>query len=74
MRDNAEVRDLRDLLALARKLRQLAGESAAESDCDLFLAAAAALEARAHWLAETLPGDRQDHPAPAGHRPIDLLV
>lgn len=50
------ARDLRSLLALARKLRALADEPlTAEADRSLYLSAAAALQARASRLASGLP-------------------
>jgi hypothetical protein len=65
--------DLRTLLAVAGKLRALASEAATQVDRDLYLTAAAALEARANWLASTLPEDR-DAGRTFGHRPVDLLI
>jgi len=70
----AGTRDLRNLLAVAGKLRALALETTAKVDRDLYLTAAAALEARANWLAATLPEDRHDRDFAGPYRPVDLLV
>ena len=67
---------LRHLLAVAGKLRGLADDMlTVEDDRELFAAAAAALEARAKWMAAALPGDRYD-PAMTVHlhRPVNLIV
>jgi hypothetical protein len=70
------VRDLRNLLNVARKLRKLASEPVAPEDRELYLTAAAALEARAGWMANTLPEDRrsQRQPPRMSRQPVDLLV
>lgn len=65
--------DLRNLLKVAGKLRLLAADTLATVDRDLYLTAAAALEARARWLADTLPEDR-DSAHRDSHRPVDLLI
>jgi hypothetical protein len=69
----ATAHDLSNLLAVAGKLRRLAQETVATVDRDLYLTAAAALEARARWMAETLPEDRSDT-GTASHRPVDLRI
>lgn len=70
----ATARDLRTMLGVAIRLRQLAAESLQDPDRELFLTAAAALEARAEWLAHTLPEERPAPPPPGLHKPIDLFV
>jgi hypothetical protein len=72
----SQAQKLRHLLAVAAKLRDLACDiTTCESDQDLFLTAAAALEARATWMAAALPDQPYD---PAGaallHHPVNLLV
>ena len=69
----AGARDLRNLLAVAGKLRLLAADTLATVDRDLYLTAAAALEARARWMADTLPEDRSERDCDS-HRPVDLLI
>jgi hypothetical protein len=73
MAHSSQARDLRHLLDVARRLHGLADDAmTCDSDRQLFLTAAAALEARASWMAAALPGD------PAGmvhlHQPVDLLI
>ncbi len=73
MAQSAIAADLRNLLGVAAKLRQLASESPRREDRDLYLAAAAALEERARHIAAFLPEDHLDmggYP----HRPVDLTV
>ena len=69
-----QAQELRRLLILARKLRRLADETG-DADGELFVAAAAALEARANWMASSLPGTPYD-PAAALHlhERIDVLA
>ena len=74
MDDATEAGDLRDLLSVAKKLRHLAEDTPVAVDHDLYVTAAAALGARARWLATHLPGDLQDHGAMPMHQPVDLLV
>lgn len=70
----SKARDLRDLLRVARKLRDSAGDPVnCEADRELFLTAAAALEARATWMAAALPGDNPGK-AMHMHQPVNLLV
>ena len=72
----SQTRELRHLLAVASKLRELADDFAtSETDCELLRSAAAALEARAKWMAASLPGEPYD-PARAAHlhHPVNLLV
>lgn len=72
----SQARELRHLLAVARQLRELAGDAlTCDSDCELFLTAAAALEARANWMAAALPGARYS-PAVSMHlhQPVNLLI
>lgn len=70
---SASADDLRNLLALAGKLRTLALETFNMADRDLYLTAAAALEARAHRLATTLPQDWHDWESDS-HQPVNLIV
>jgi hypothetical protein len=69
----AGARDLRNLLGVAARLRQLAETAQLHADRELYLTAAAALEARARWLGESLPGGDQPDES-ALHRPVDLIV
>ncbi len=67
---------LRRLLRTARKLRDLAGDAmTAEADRTLYLTAAAALEARAGWMANALPGQAYD-PGRAAHmhQPVNIII
>jgi hypothetical protein len=63
---------LRRFLSVARKLRGLA-DGPADSDRDLLLAAAQALEDRAKRMATTLPGEKPT-PAVQLHNQVDLLI
>lgn len=76
MADPSKARMLRHLLSVARKLRRLAGEMAtSDSDRELFLTTAAALEARAGWMAAALPGTPYDPAATVHlHTHVNLLV
>ena len=72
----SQAHELRRLLALARKLRELADDVlASEAGRELFPAAAAALEARANGMAAALPGARY---CPAAgvhlHQPVNVLI
>lgn len=69
-----ETHELRTMMGVARKLRGLAQDTLAAVDRDLYLTAAAALEARAHWLAETLPEDRVGVTESHAHQHVDLLI
>jgi hypothetical protein len=71
-----QARELRHLLSVARKLRELADDiNTGDSDRELFLTAAAALEARATWMAAALPGERYDARATVHlHKPVDVLI
>lgn len=76
MTNPSRAPELRQLLAVSRKLRALADDTTScDSDRELFLAAAAALEARARWTAAALPGE---HYEPAQtvhlHTPVDLII
>lgn len=77
MRVTAE--ELRELLAVARKLRVSALEETDEDYVDLFLRAAAALEDRARQLAfnpfdpRPLRVEMNDEAEAARHRPVDLV-
>ena len=73
---HASAKDLRQLLSVAGNLRDLAARSlTSEADRTLFAAAAGALEARARWLATSLPGDRPPEASSMHQHPhVDLLV
>lgn len=68
------AQNLRDILSLARMLRGLAGGHANDPTHDEFLATAAELEARAHFLAtgETAPLNQVRDAAL--HAPVDLKI
>jgi hypothetical protein len=71
----AGVQDLRNLLALASKLRQLADDTLHHGDKDLYLTAATVLEVRASRMASSLPDEPNDRNIDARlHRPVDRLV
>lgn len=76
MADPSLAQELRELLAVARKLRCLADDMlTCDEDRELFLAAAVALEARARWTAEFLPGERPAPPAATpARKPVNLLI
>ena len=65
--------NLRDLLSLSRMLRRHAAGHAHESNADLYLAAAAALETRVHLLAENV-GEADLSHEDVLHHPVNLLV
>jgi hypothetical protein len=70
-----DVQNLRDLLSLARLLRRFAEQHSYDANRELFLATAAALETRAHFLAIAPDGE----PAAlerdiALHAPVNQLV
>lgn len=70
-----EARNLRNLLSLAAKLRQLANDSLCQGDEALYLMTADALEKRAEWLAATLPDKRTEHDNnPQLHKPVDVII
>ena len=69
------VQDLRNLLFLAAKLRQLANDPLCMGDQALYLMTAEALEKRAKWLATTLPDERTEHhDNPKLHKPVDMII
>lgn len=71
----AGVQDLRNLLSVASKLRGLANDSQLWADKELYLTAAAALEARAEHLSSHVPDKADDNgPAISLHRPVNMLV
>jgi len=71
----AGVQDLRNLLSVASKLRGLADDSQLWADKELYLTAAAALEARAERLSSRLPDETDDRGLEfALHRPVNMLV
>lgn len=69
----ANAQNLRDLLSLARMLRRFAQHHEYDPNRTLFLAAATALEARAHAIA-TLPGGAALERDAALHAPVNRLV
>lgn len=70
----AGAHDLRKLLAVAGTLRAFARDNVAPRDRNLYLTAAAALEARANWMASTLPDSQPEPPLAFSHRPVDMRV
>lgn len=58
MGSSPKAQELRALMGLAIRLRALAEESDSVADVELFLAAALALEDRAHRVAFGLPDDK----------------
>lgn len=74
----AGTSELRNLLGVAAKLRQLASDRlVVRGDKRLYLIAAAMLEARAHRMATSLPSEDETYDREidaALHRPVDLLV
>ena len=67
--------DLRNLLALAMKLRQLANDAHCRGDQALYLMTAEALEKRAEWLSATLPQEKRDtHGDPRLHKSVDVTI
>jgi hypothetical protein len=67
--------DLRNLLAVASKLRQLADDTLCQGDRSLYLTAAQALETRAERLASSLPQGCHDLDSdPRLHQPVDMVV
>jgi hypothetical protein len=66
---------MRNLLAVATKLRLLANDTLCRGDQALYLMTAEALETRAQWLAVALPEESpQPETEPRPHLPIDLIV
>jgi hypothetical protein len=71
----AGTSDLRNLLAMAARLRRLADETRHPGDRKLYLTAAAVLEARADQLATHPPGNPFDPALETElHRPVDIRV
>lgn len=74
----ATTTELRSLLTVAARLRQLADDRlVVRNHKRLYLTAAAALEARANRMASSLPGEDEayDRETDAAlHRPVDMLV
>jgi hypothetical protein len=73
MAHSAITSDLRNLMAVAIKLREFAQQPQAQEDRKLFLNTAQALEQRAQYIANSLPEDRHDRDT-SPHRPVDLIV
>ena len=75
MQHFAGTADLRNLLSLAVKLRQLANDSLCRGDQALYLLTAEALEKRAEWLAVALPSEEAEHREnPKPHTPVDVTI
>jgi len=72
MAHSAITSDLRNLMAVAIKLREFAQQQPRE-DSKLYLTTAQALEERAKYMANSLPEDRHDRDLDP-HRPVDLIV
>jgi hypothetical protein len=71
----ASTTDLRQLLSLASKLRELANDTMCLGDQALYLMTAEALEKRAEWFATTLPQERNEvQREPGPHKPIDVTI
>ena len=71
MEQSAKVHELRELLAVAKKLREAAAQTSNSGYVGLFLRAALALEDRANGLAY---GDgAPPPPEPQPHIPVDML-
>jgi hypothetical protein len=67
--------NLRNLLSLAAKLRQLANDSLCRGDQALYLMTAEALEKRAEWLAIALPSEKSHaRENPKAHTPVDVTI
>jgi hypothetical protein len=67
--------DLRHLLSLANKLRELANDSHCRGDQALYLMTAEALEKRAEWLSTTIPLERhEDLRDPKLHKSVDVTI
>lgn len=73
MAHSAITGDLRNLMAVAIKLREFAGQPQRQEDRKLFLTTAEALEQRAQHIANSLPEDRHDRDT-SPHRPVDLII
>ena len=74
MAHSAITSDLRNLMAVAIKLREFASQQPQpQEDRKLFLTTAQALEERAKYMANSLPEDRHDRDVDP-HRPVDLIV
>jgi hypothetical protein len=76
MEEFAGTPDLRSLLSLADKLRQLANDSHCRGDQALYLLTATALENRAELLAATLPPEKVEAPPPDPrlHKSVDVTI
>lgn len=72
MAHSAITSDLRNLMAVAIKLREFARQQPQE-DGKLYLTTAQVLEERAQHIANSLPEDRHDRDVDP-HRPVDLIV
>jgi hypothetical protein len=74
MRQPADASELRCLLSLAIRLRQLAPGTLCQGDRTLYLLAAEALEKHSMWLASTRPDQRTAPADPRLYQPVDLIV
>jgi len=69
------LRDLYDLFALARALRRCAADHGFDGHRDLFLDAAAVLEARAFFIASnSYPAKPNQEPKAKAYAPLNLLI
>jgi len=64
--------ELRELLSLARKMREMAAQAELETDRHLYASAADVLSDRARWLAETTPEQRAEKAR--SHQPVNMWV
>lgn len=71
----AAVQDLRNLLSLAARLRELADDTLHHGDKNLYLTAATVLEARASRQTSYLPDAPYDRNTDARlHRPVNRII
>ncbi len=70
---SAQPHELRNLLGVAIRLRDLAEQTLHAEDRRLYLVAAQALERRADKMAAGLPDDPQDRDTIL-HRPVNMTV
>jgi len=64
--------ELRELLGLARQMREMAEHAELQTDRYLYESAADVLSQRARWLAETTPEQRAEEART--HRPVNMWV
>ena len=70
----ADANELRCLLSLAGRLRQLAAGALFQHDQVLYLLAAEALEKHSAWLATAPPDQRATQGDLEPYRPVDIIV